>query len=42
MKAWEATDPAMAAGFLLQLVREEKVLHISRGKYNFAHPTYPR
>ncbi|CAM9548813.1 unnamed protein product, partial [Pylaiella littoralis] len=24
MKAWEATDPAMAAGFLLELVREEK------------------
>lgn len=25
MKAWEATDPAMTAGFLLELIREEQV-----------------
>lgn len=42
MKAWEATDPAMTAKFLLELVREEKVWRISHGTYIFSHPTHPR
>lgn len=25
MKAWEATDPAMTADFLVELIREEQV-----------------
>ena len=30
MKAWEATDPMMTAGFLLELIREEQVGHASQ------------
>lgn len=30
MKTWEATDPTMTAGFLLELVREEQVGHASQ------------